>query len=130
MLLIIYFAPGNKHLILKGNCLSVATHLDDGDAINFCKPAADKLFESAVPIYGSRLIAIVLSGMGSDGCKGAAKIANASGIVIAQDQATSAAWGMPAAVRDAGIANHILPIELIAGHVGLLLGFRSTGAAI
>ena len=125
----IYFAPGNKHLVLKAAGLKTSMHLDDGEPLNFCKPSANKLFDSATDVYGSSLIAIVLSGMGNDGCAGAKRIAEAAGTVIAQDRETSAVWGMPAAVAEAGIASTVLPIECIAQYAGRLLEGRNVGAA-
>ncbi len=125
----IYFAPGNKHLVLTAKSGSVCMHLDDSEPVNFCKPSANKLFSSAAKIYGSSLIAIVLSGTGSDGCAGAIEIANAGGLIIAQDQETSAAWGMPASVIEAGAASRILPIDLIAGYTGQYLAIQRRGAA-
>ncbi len=125
----IYFAPGSRHLVLKQAGLSVSMRLDDGPAINFCRPSADKLFSSAAEIYGRSLIGIVLSGMGNDGCAGAARIVETGGLVVAQDKETSAVWGMPAAVVGAGLASRVLPIDCIAGHVGRLLKGEIVGVA-
>ncbi len=125
----IYFAPGSRHLALVQAGPSVSMRLDAGPAINFCRPSADKLFSSAAEVYGRSLIGIVLSGMGSDGCIGAAKIVETGGVVVAQDKETSAVWGMPAAVVEAGLASHVLPIDWIAGHVGRLLKGESAGVA-
>lgn len=125
----IYFAPGNKHLVLKKSGIPVTMHLDNGPPVNFCRPSADRLFETAAEIYGGRLIAIVLSGMGSDGCAGASLISAAGGSVLAQDKETSAVWGMPAAVVEAGLAQKILPIDCIAMHAGRLLNSEMEGAA-
>jgi two-component system chemotaxis response regulator CheB len=124
----IYFAPGDRHLVLKRHGLAVTLHLDDGPAINYFRPSADMLFNSAAEAFGPRVIAIVLSGMGSDGCNGATQIASAGGVVVAQDRETSAVWGMPAAVVEAGIASSVLPIDCIAEYVGRLLN-RADGAA-
>jgi len=124
----IYFAPGDRHLVLKRRGVAVTMHLDHGPAINYFRPSADVLFGSAADAFGPRVVAIVLSGMGSDGCNGAAQIAAAGGVVVAQDRETSAVWGMPAAVVEAGIASTVLPIDCIAGYVGRLLN-RTDGAA-
>lgn len=126
----IYFAPGDFHLSLRDRGLSVSMHLDHGPELNFCRPAADILFSSAAKIYGSSLIAIVLSGMGSDGCAGAVHVAKAGGLIFAQDEASSAVWGMPGAVAAAGVSHQILPPQDIAAHVArLLIAGRAAEAA-
>ena len=125
----IYFAPGNKHLVLKKAGLPVTMHLDSGPPVNFCRPSADRLFESAAQVYGAHLIAIVLSGMGADGCVGATAISEAGGSILVQDKETSAVWGMPAAVVDAGIAQKVLPIDCLGAFAGRLLNSELEGAA-
>lgn len=125
----IYIAPGGCHLRLEEKGLSTIMRLDDGPHVNFCKPSADILFSSAAEVFGSQLVSIVLSGMGSDGCEGARKIAHRGGKVIAQDKETSAVWGMPAAVVEAGIASAVLPVDCIAGHLALLFNRKKSGAA-
>lgn len=117
----IYFAPADQHLYLRDRGLSVSMHLDRAPPLNFCRPSADALFSSAAAVYGASAIAIVLSGMGCDGCEGAVRIARAGGLVLAQDEGSSVAWGMPGAVVKAGAAHLALPVQDIAGHVGRLL---------
>ena len=76
--------------------------LDDGPLVNFCKPAVDPLFSSAAEVWGHKVLALVLTGMGSDGLRGAQAIVAAGGSVMAQDEATSVVWGMPGPVAHAG----------------------------
>lgn len=86
--------------------------------MNSCRPAVDALFASAAELPGTRILAIVLSGMGRDGLAGARRIREAGGAVVVQDEASSAVWGMPGAVVEAGIHHAILsPAE-----TGRLLG--------
>jgi two-component system chemotaxis response regulator CheB len=82
---------------------------------NHCRPSVDVLFQSATAVYGAGVVAVVLTGMGSDGLAGAHAVRDAGGIVFAQDQATSAVWGMPGAVARAGLAHRVLPLGAIAG---------------
>ncbi len=70
--------------------------------MNFTRPAVDVLFRSAVRTLGGDLLAVVLTGMGSDGREGAGEIARAGGHVLAQDEESSVVWGMPGAVTTAG----------------------------
>jgi two-component system, chemotaxis family, protein-glutamate methylesterase/glutaminase len=110
----IYIAPGGRHLrvVRRDGVPSVA--LDDGPQINFCRPAVDPMFSSAAEAWGNWNLALVLTGMGSDGTRGAADIVAAGGSVIAQDEETSVVWGMPGAVTRAGLCSAVLPIDQIA----------------
>jgi two-component system chemotaxis response regulator CheB len=121
----IYVAPGGRHMrvVRRGGTASIA--LDDSAHVNFCKPAVDPLFSSAAEVWGSRNLAVVLTGMGSDGARGAGDIVAAGGGVIAQDEATSVVWGMPGAVAHAGLCSAVLPIDQLGPRiVRLFLGGR------
>ena len=84
------------------------------------------LFSSAADVWGPALLALVLTGMGNDGTRGAADIVAAGGSVIAQDEATSVVWGMPRSVAQAGLCSAVLPLGEIAPKVlGLFSGDRS-----
>ncbi len=122
----IYIAPGVRHLrvVRRDGVPSVA--LDDGPLINFCKPAVDPMFSSAAETWGSWNLALVLTGMGSDGTRGAADVVAAGGSVIAQDEDTSVVWGMPGSVSKAGLCCAVLPIDQIATKLtNLFCGGRS-----
>ncbi len=110
----IYVAQGGKHMRVVRRDGEPVIALDDGPLVNFCKPAVDPLFSSAAAVWGSWILALVLTGMGSDGCRGAAEIVAAGGGVIAQDEATSVVWGMPGQVAHAGLASAVLPLDQIA----------------
>ncbi len=103
-----YIARGNWHMeVLAGARIGLAPtlHLSQGPPENHCRPAVDVLFRSAAAVYGAGVLAVVLTGMGSDGTdRLRASSANMGGSVLAQDQATSAVWGMPGAVAHAGLA--------------------------
>jgi two-component system, chemotaxis family, protein-glutamate methylesterase/glutaminase len=92
-------------------------HLHQGPLENHCRPAVDVLFRSAATIYGPATLAVVLTGMGSDGLAACRIIRARGGIVLAQDQATSAVWGMPGAVARAGLAHRVLPLTSIAPEI-------------
>ncbi|MFP4314457.1 MAG: chemotaxis protein CheB, partial [Alphaproteobacteria bacterium] len=107
-------APGGLHMILRqDDNNSVVVHLDDGPMVNFCKPAVDPMFESLLPIYGRKILAVILTGMGNDGLKASQKLAEAGCPLIAQDEKTSIVWGMPGAVAKAGICTAVLPLDQI-----------------
>jgi two-component system chemotaxis response regulator CheB len=86
--------------------------------VNFCRPAVDPLFRSAVAAYDGAVLGVVLTGMGHDGRDGAGAIRDAGGTVLAQDQATSVVWGMPGAVTQAGYADEVLPLDRVAEAIG------------
>ena len=92
--------------------------LDDGALINFCKPAVDPLFASAAQVWGHWVLGLVLTGMGSDGLRGAQAVTAAGGSIMAQDEASSVVWGMPGQVSMAGLCSAVLPLKEIAPRLG------------
>jgi two-component system chemotaxis response regulator CheB len=80
---------------------------------NFCRPAVDPMFRSVAALYGSRVLAVVLTGMGSDGLKGGREIIERGGALIAQDEESSVVWGMPGAVANDGLCSAVLPLPEI-----------------
>jgi two-component system chemotaxis response regulator CheB len=122
----IYLAPGGRHMRVVRHGAEAAIALDDGPPVNFCKPAVDPLFTSAIDIWQGGVMAVVLTGMGSDGMRGGKDIVAAGGSVIAQDEATSVVWGMPGAAANAGICAAVLPLNQIAPKlVRMFAGDRS-----
>jgi two-component system, chemotaxis family, protein-glutamate methylesterase/glutaminase len=122
----IYLAPGGRHMRVVRQGAHAAIALDDGPPVNFCKPAVDPLFASAIEVWQGGILAVVLTGMGSDGMRGGKEIVAAGGSVIAQDEATSVVWGMPGAATHAGICAAVLPLGQIAPKlVALFSGVRS-----
>ena len=122
----IYVAPGGRHMLVKKGPNGPAIQLDDGPLVNFCRPAVDPLFKTAAQVWGGNILAVILTGMGSDGSRGAQDIVAAGGNVIAQDEATSVVWGMPGAAAQAGVCSAVLPLDQIAPKiVRLFSGDRS-----
>jgi two-component system chemotaxis response regulator CheB len=113
----IYLAPGGKHLKVERRDGLAVIAIDDGPMVNFCKPAVDPLFASAAQVWGSKVLALVLTGMGSDGLAGAKEIVAAGGHVFAQDEETSVVWGMPGQVTNAGLCSAVLPLQEIGGRI-------------
>jgi two-component system chemotaxis response regulator CheB len=122
----IYLAPGGRHMTVTRRNNQPAIALNDGPLVNFCRPAVDPLFDSAAQLWGSAVLSVILTGMGSDGMRGGKDIVAAGGSVIAQDEATSVVWGMPGAAANAGICAAVLPLNQIAPKlVRLFSGDRS-----
>lgn len=119
----VWLAPGDVHMEIR-----MTRRTDDGagvvrvslhpeSPVNYCRPSVDRLFESAVDVYGAGTLAMVMTGMGADGLAGARRVHSAGGSVLAQDEGTSVVWGMPGRVAQAGIASATLPLSMLAGEV-------------
>ena len=91
--------------------------LDDGPLVNFCRPAVDPMFSSAAHTWGMGILALVLTGMGTDGTNGAQAVIAAGGSVMAQDEATSVVWGMPGSAANAGVCSAVLALDEIGPKV-------------
>jgi two-component system chemotaxis response regulator CheB len=110
----VYVAPGGRHMTVARREGIAVIALEDGPLVNFCKPAVDPLFASAAGVWGYKVMALVLTGMGSDGLSGGKAIVAAGGHVLAQDEASSVVWGMPGQVAQAGLCSAVLPLTEIA----------------
>ena len=107
----VYVAPGGRHMSIDRRDGTAVITLGDGPLVNFCKPSVDTLFSTAAAVWGPKVLALVLTGMGHDGLAGAKDIVAAGGHVIAQDEATSVVWGMPGQVAHAGLCSAVLPLN-------------------
>jgi len=115
----VYIAPGDHHLEViaaQGNRPPVL-RITQGPPENHCRPAVDVLFRTAVNVYGRGVLGVIMTGMGSDGLLGCQGIRNAGGSVLAQNQESSAVWGMPGSVIKAGFADRILPLSTMAAEM-------------
>jgi two-component system chemotaxis response regulator CheB len=100
---------------VKGRGARVKLHQQE--PLNHCRPSVDYLFYSAARLYGGGVLALMMTGMGADGLGGARAVHEAGGVVLAQDELTSAVWGMPGRVAESGIASAVLPLTAIAGEL-------------
>jgi two-component system chemotaxis response regulator CheB len=122
----LYVAPGGKHMRLDRHAETAVIAIGDDAPVHFCKPAVDPLFQSAATAFGPALLAVVLTGMGTDGTEGGRDIAAGGGSIIAQDEASSVVWGMPGSAAHSGQCSAVLPLEEIASRiVRLVNGDRS-----
>lgn len=117
----IWIAPGDSHMEIAPQKTMLGEPANGGRIrlhrqapLNHCMPAVDYLFFSAARMYGAGALALVMTGMGSDGLDGARTVYERGGTVLAQDEATSAVWGMPGRVTEAGIAAATLPVSALA----------------
>ena len=109
----VYIAPGSHHLRVKEEGSSRKIILGQDPPVGNHRPAVNVMYDSVAGI-GKNLVAVIMTGMGCDGCEGMKKIKAAGGYSIAQDEPTCVVYGMPKAVVDAGLADEIKPVENIA----------------
>ncbi len=113
----VYIAPGDHHMVVERAGSQFKLTLNQDAPENSCRPAVDPLFRSVAHCYGKRVLGVVLTGMGSDGAKGAEAIKQAGGSVLAQDEQSSVVWGMPGFVAGRGLADAVLPLGEIAAEI-------------
>jgi len=101
-------APGDAHLGLERHAGGIRVRLDRHASSSNCMPSVDIMLAAAAEQYGPGATGLIFSGMGRDGLAGAQRIADAGGTILVQDRATSAVWGMPGAVAQAGLASAVL----------------------
>lgn len=108
----IYLAPGGFHLKLEGNSRII---LEEGERVNFVQPSADVAMKSLLkPLKRVRIIGVIMTGMGKDGAEGIRHIKEIGGVTIAQDQESSAIYGMPKAALETGAVDFMSPPRKIA----------------
>ncbi len=114
---VVFLARGDWHMEIAGTARRCALRLTQAAPEHHCRPSVDVLFRSAATIFGKSVVAVILTGMGSDGLDGCRAVHRAGGKVLVQDRQSSAVWGMPGVVAEAGIADAVLPLDAIAGEI-------------
>jgi len=113
----VWIAPGDYHMIVERQGTLVKLAINQEAPENYCRPAVDPLFRSVAKVFGGHALAVILTGMGSDGMQGARHIREQQGQVLAQDEATSVVWGMPGHVVGAGLADAEIPLGSVAPEI-------------
>lgn len=113
-----YLAPGGKQMLLDGNESSPKLRIKDDDSprITF-KPSVDITFGTAAKVFQDKVLAIVLTGMGSDGRDGARLLKQFGSKIWAQDEASCVVYGMPQAVTTAGLTDHEVSLPDVASKI-------------
>jgi two-component system chemotaxis response regulator CheB len=109
-----YVAPGGHHVVVNRSGAKYVLELRDGPAVHFQKPAVDVTFHSLARAAGKNAVAVILTGMGSDGAAGLKALRDAGAHTIGQDEATSVVYGMPKAAFEMGAVSVQLPLTAIA----------------
>lgn len=115
----VYLAPSGKHLLITPE---PAIRLNEALPVHSLRPSADVLFRSASQAFGSAVIGVVLTGMGTDGAEGAFRIKESGGVVLVQEPETSVIASMPQAAIAAGAADAVLPLGEIGRRLASLCG--------
>lgn len=118
-------APGDYHLtIVKEGSRSVVK-LNKEPAIGGLRPAVDPMMLSVSKQFNSKVVGVILTGMGHDGAKGLLAIKQANGCTIAEDKSTSVIYGMPKAAVECGAVDRIIPLPQVAD--GIMQCLRNGG---
>ncbi len=107
----ILVAPGGRHLVFDS---AGVAHLTDEPPIHGVRPAVDITLSSLAQLYGPRLLAVLLTGMGRDGARGMKLTADKGGLTLAEDESTCVVYGMPKAAFEIGGVHRLLPLPEIA----------------
>lgn len=114
----IWVAPGGCHLRFEREEMRVVMRLESGSEARRWCPSGDVLFESAAAVFGSRLVAVVLTGMGDDGAAGARAVESAGGSLICESAESALIPGMPDAASRAVPSALRLPLSMIGPEIG------------
>ena len=111
----VFLAQAGRHLSLKREVDGkVVTHLDAKPFNMLHRPAVDVLFQSAAEVYGSRVLGVVMTGMGSDGRQGAAWVKSQGGLIFTEAESSCVVYGMPSVVMEAGLSDQSVTLDNMA----------------
>lgn len=110
----IYIAKGGHHMTVYTNS---TIHLNEEPPIWGVRPAVDKLFDSAIKLYKSNLLSVILTGMGKDGASGTAHVKDYGGVTISEDKSTCTIYGMPKAAFETGKVDLVVPLDQMASKI-------------
>lgn len=112
-----YIAPGGKHLELKQSYKGLLCKLVAHDATNRWVPSVDRLFASSAAAMGDRMLAVVLTGMGTDGSQGVRSVFKSGGRVVAESEQTAIVYGMPKEAAETGCVHETLSLDAIVNRI-------------
>jgi two-component system, chemotaxis family, protein-glutamate methylesterase/glutaminase len=118
----ILIAPGGRQMGLRRDGDKVLIRITDDPPENSCRPAVDYLFRAAAEVFGGATLAVIMTGMGSDGTVGCLRLKNRGARVIAQDEASCVVFGMPREPIAKGLVDVVAPLNRIAAEIVRLTG--------
>jgi two-component system chemotaxis response regulator CheB len=110
----VYIAPGGKHMTIKNRVSSHEIILSDEPSDTLHRPAVDVMVKSVAESYGTNVLGIILTGMGSDGLEGMRLVKKKGGIVYSQNQESCVVYGMPRAIAENMLADKVVPLDNMA----------------
>jgi len=116
----VYIAPGGKHMVVRrlpdsdGGSSAPIVGLNENPLENSCRPSVDVLFRSLAAQYDGNMLAVVMTGMGNDGCEGVRAMKRRGCLCLTQSEATCIVYGMPLSVDEAGLSDEQVPLERLA----------------
>jgi two-component system chemotaxis response regulator CheB len=118
----VYIAPGGKHMVVRSKVDPAAGRvhlvgLNENPPENSCRPSVDVLFRSVAAQYEGGLLAVVMTGMGNDGCEGVRAMRRRGCYCLTQTEDTCVVYGMPLAVDEAGLSDERVPLRLLAPRI-------------
>jgi two-component system chemotaxis response regulator CheB len=119
----VLIAPGGKNLLFENRGKAIVAQVVEPPADQRYVPSADLLFESASKAFGSRLLGVVLTGMGNDGARGVVSIKDRGGQAIAEAEETSVVFGMPKEAIATGRVDRVVPLPMVGGEILRRCGF-------
>ena len=122
--------PGNRHLKVKRLPLGEVAVLTDEERVNGHRPSVDVLFRSMAEEFGSRGIAVLMTGMGEDGANGLGEVKKAGGVTIAQSESSCVVFGMPKAGIERGFATRVVDLDALANTLQAQCGARQAAAGV
>jgi two-component system chemotaxis response regulator CheB len=121
----VYLAPGGRHMVVRETTAATGPRarieLNQDPPVNSCRPAADVLFQSAARVFGGHILAVVMTGMGTDGTEGIRTMKEKGCWVLSQAEDTCVVYGMPRAVDEAGLADEQVSLGDLAGRINALV---------
>ena len=113
----VLIAPGGKHLTVKRYGGKARAVVSEQPANTLYKPCVDVMLNAVAAAYGKTTLGVILTGMGNNGVVGAKAVKRSGGVMIAQNEDTCVVYGMPRAIVEASLSDHVAPIEYIANEI-------------
>jgi two-component system chemotaxis response regulator CheB len=119
----VFIAPGGKHMVLRrmtdngGGPAGAIIGLNENPPENSCRPSVDVLFRSLAAQCDGNMLAVVMTGMGSDGCEGVRAMKRRGCLCLTQSEATCIVYGMPLSVDEAHLSDEQVPLERLADRI-------------
>ncbi len=123
----VYLAPGGRHMVVRrlagpdGEASSLVIGLNENPLENSCRPSVDVLFRSLAAHHDGNMLAVIMTGMGNDGCEGVRAMKRRGCLCLTQSEASCIVYGMPLAVDEAELSDEQVPLDQLADRITQLV---------